>query len=69
MAHAFYKERIVHMLECLKDKVSQRCLRWATEAKKNKNNFTKVDISREFYQLFCENIVYILFGEDICDQI
>ena len=68
-AHAFYKERMIHMLECLKDKISARCEKWASEAELNKEGkFATVDISKAFYDLFCENIVFILFDEDICSK-
>lgn len=64
---------MVHMLETLKDKIGAQCAEWVEQAQRNKqegpgNQEVEVDISRAFYHLFCENIIFILFGEDICHE-
>ena len=66
-AHAFYKERMVHMLEVLKDKLDDDCKRWTAEIAASSDGTTVIDISDAFKVLFTKNIIHIAFGEDISD--
>lgn len=66
-AHAFYKERLVHMLEVLKDKTAAKCENWLTQMTPSHNS-TVIDISKVFSNLFARSIIHIAFGEDISDQ-
>ena len=50
-AHAFYKERIVHMLEVLKDKIEEDCERWAAEIVASPDASKVIDISKVFITL------------------
>ena len=67
-AHAFYKERLVHMLEVLKDKIEEDCQRWTAEIAASADGTAVIDISNVFKVLFTKNIIHIAFGEDISDQ-
>ena len=65
-AHAFYKERLVHMVEVLKDKLADSCFNWLDQIEKHGS--TEVDIAQVFDDLFTRNIIHIAFGEDISNQ-
>ena len=66
-AHAFYKERLVHMLEVLKEKVSDGCEKWTAQIAQSPDKNTVVDIAKVFFTIFARNIITISFGEDIYD--
>ena len=66
-AHAFYKERLIHMLEVFKDKTAAHCENWLQQMTPDENS-TVIDISKVFSNLFARNIIHIAFGEDISDQ-
>ena len=68
-AHAFYKERLVHMMEVLRTKIEDSCDKWLGEIRKSETQSTQIDISVEFEKLFASNLVHIAFGEDINDQL
>ena len=64
-AHAFYKERLVIMIETLKDKLEEDIKLWAQTAKSSYYKSKKVDFSVVWNELFTRNILHIAFGEDI----
>ena len=66
-AHAFYRERMVNMLEVLKGKVAQVCEKWTEEIRQNGDGkgFVTIDMAYEIRKLFARNIIHIAFGEDI----
>ena len=43
-SHAFYKDRMVHMLEVLKDKMNKNCQHWLSEIATSQTGKTEVDI-------------------------
>lgn len=51
-AHAFYKERLVHMLEILKDKIGADCERWSALIADSPDAQTTIDLSTVFNNLF-----------------
>jgi len=65
-SHAFYKERLVHMVEVLKDKLQDSCTNWLQEIERDGS--TEIDISVELRNIFTKNIIQIAFGEDISNQ-
>lgn len=65
-AHAFYKERLVHMIEVLKEKLHDQCSKWIAQIERD--GAVEVDISQEFNNIFTRNIIHIAFGEDVSDQ-
>ena len=66
-AHAFYRERMVNMLEVLKDKIGEACESWNLLIDKNGGEAT-IDIAHETRKLFARNIIHIAFGEDIEEE-
>lgn len=66
-AHAFYKDRLVHMLELLKDKIEEDCDRWTEQIDRSYYKKITVDFSKIFNELFAKNIIHISFGENISD--
>ena len=67
-AHAFYKERLVMMLEVLKDKVIESVDKFCQEIKDSNESFTIMDFEREFSEMLSRNIVHICFGVDLADK-
>lgn len=67
-SHAFYKDRMEHMLEVLKDKIEEDCLQWMAEIEASEEKQTTIDISKVFNRLYSRSIIHICFGEDISDQ-
>ena len=67
-AHAFYKERLVHMVEILKEKLEENCLTWIEEIKKSEGGYTEIDLPKVFRMMFTRNIIHISFGEDISQE-
>ena len=68
-AHAFYKERLVQMMEVLRGKLERSVEKWLAEIRNSDTASTKIDIAFEFERLFAENLIHISFGEDINDQL
>ena len=68
-AHAFYKDRLVHMLDIIKMKVTESITRWLEEIDKSSDGSTQIDITKEFEAIFAKNIIHISFGEDINDEL
>ena len=72
-AHAFYRERMVNMLEVLKEKIGEACDHWsqqiAAEAEtEGGEKSIVIDIAHEIRKIFARNIIHIAFGEDIEDE-
>ena len=67
-AHAFYKERLVIMIETLKDKLEEDCKLWTKQAKSHYYKSKEVDFSVVLNELFTRNILHIAFGEDISKE-
>lgn len=64
-AHAFYKERLVHMIEVLKDKLDESIKEWAQQIQKSQDGTTVIDIAKVYREIFTRNIIHIAFGEDV----
>ena len=65
-AHGFYKDRLKHMVEVLKEQVNTKVAIWKSEISKNGGS-TQIDIAYEFSDIFARNLIYICFGEDLAD--
>ena len=65
-AHAFYKDRLRHMLETLKETVQIEFTKW--DAKVKQNGSHEINMAKEFFDIFARNIIHICFGEDISDD-
>ena len=64
-AHAFYKDRLVNMMDCLKGKLAERCAAWIKTAEDEGK--VRIDIALEFEKIFAKNLIHIAFGEDISE--
>lgn len=64
-AHAFYKDRLVNMMDCLKGKLAERCAAWIKTAEDEGK--ARIDIALEFEKIFAKNLIHIAFGEDISE--
>ena len=51
-SHAFYKERLVHMMDVLKDTVLDEQRKWIKEIEDSPEGFTEVDLSKEVLKIF-----------------
>ena len=67
-AHAFYKERLVQMIEVLKDKVIESVDKFTKEIKDSNESFTIMDFEGEFSNMLSRNIIHICFGLDLVHE-
>ena len=67
-AHAFYKDRLVYMLETLKDKTSDTFVKWAENINKSKDKWHDINMATEFSEILARNIIHVSFGEDLSDE-
>ena len=67
-AHAFYKERLVMMLEVFKEKMADDCEAWSAKIAASYYKKTVINIASVFSKLFARNIIHIAFGEDISNE-
>ena len=68
-AHAFYKEKLVNMLEVMKNIVEKRFEELLGQIKTSPSQSHTVDISTLFLEIMSENIITVAFGEDINDEL
>ena len=66
-AHAFYKDRLVVMLETLKELTHMTFAKWMEEAKRKGHH--EVDMATEFSEILTRNIIHVSFGEDLSDNL
>ena len=67
-AHAFYKEKLVHMLENIKGIVEERFEQILEQIKASPSHSHTVDISTLFLDIMSRNIITVAFGEDVNDE-
>ena len=67
-AHGFYKDRLRHMLEVLKDQIGLKITQWKSEIAANPEGTTQINIAHEFSAIFSQNLMVICFGEDMSDH-
>ena len=65
-SHAFYKERLVHMIEVFKDKMELSCSKWQREIAEK--GHADIDLHQAFQNIFMRNLIHVAFGEDIYDR-
>ena len=68
-AHAFYKDKLVHMLDVMKDIVEKRFDHLLEQIKASPSQSYTVDISTLFLEIMSKNIITCAFGEDINDEL
>ena len=63
-AHAFYKDRLVHMLDALKDKVFDAQNEWLNQIKDSDTNSTTIDLSKDILKIFQKFLAHIIYGDE-----
>lgn len=64
-AHAFYKDKTVHMLDVLKMYIKRPQDKWLAEIEASPTASTKIDIGKEFLYIFQKFFLHIVFGADL----
>ena len=67
-SHAFYKDRLEHMLQTLKVKLMDTFNNWGTLITESKQGYHDIDMATEFSDVLARNIIHICFGEDLSDE-
>ena len=67
LGHAFYKEKLVPMLENLKYYVIEQQKKWLSEIKESKEDRTTIDLSRDILRIQQTFFSHIIFGTNIDD--
>ena len=68
-SHAFYKDRLEHMLETLKVKLIETFIGWNKLIKESENGSHEINMATEFSDILARNIIHICFGEDLSDEL
>lgn len=68
MSHAFYKDRLEHMLQTLKVKLMDMFVNWGNLISQSTDGFHDIDMATEFSDVLARNIIHICFGEDLSDE-
>ena len=67
-AHAFYKERLISMLDTLRVKLIETFAKWQEGIDSNSEKYFDINMATEFSDVLARNIIEISFGEDLSDQ-
>lgn len=67
-SHAFYKDRLHHMLEVLKGKINQRVDAWNNEIEASTTGSTNINMALVFEETFADNLIHIAFGESLAGE-
>ena len=67
-SHAFYKDRLINMLDTVKMKCEEYCEQYLAEIRASPNKETTVDFARLFERILARSIIHIMFGEDISNE-
>jgi len=68
VAHAFYKDRLVHMLDILKEQVSEVQADWVEQINASKDGSVEIDLSQDLHRLFQKFLTVIVLGEDVNNE-
>lgn len=67
-SHAFYKDKLIPMLDILKEQIMKRFHIWLKQIEDSPDGTARINMAREFSEIFSRNIITIALGEDISDQ-
>ena len=67
IAHTFFKDKLIVMLDKLKDYSMEQQKKWLEEIRASKDGSTKIDMSKEVLHLFQKFLMHIVFGKNIDD--
>ena len=68
-SHAFYKEKLLDMVEVMKEITATKFETWIEEIKNSQQKTHVVDTTTEFADIMARNIITIAFGEDVNDEL
>ena len=68
IAHTFFKDKLIVMLDKLKEYAQEQQQKWLNEIRSSKDGTTKIDISKEVLHIFQKFMMHIVFGKNIDDQ-
>ena len=68
-SHAFYKDRLEHMLDTLKVKLMAEFEEWNRQIDASSNKSFEINMAKEFNDILARNIIHICFGEDLADSV
>ena len=68
-SHAFYKDKLVGMVEVMKEILDKRFTLYIKEIEENEQKKHTIDISTEILDTMARNIITVAFGEDINDEL
>lgn len=64
---AFYKDKLVVMLEILKDQVMDLQDKWLAQIEQSREGSTQIDMSKEIMRMIQRFLMQILYGANIDD--
>lgn len=64
-AHAFYKDRLVHMLDNLKDKFLEATEKWSAEIDSSSTGTTQIELSKDIIRVMQKFLLQVFFGDDL----
>ena len=65
LAHAFYKDKLIPMLENLKHYTLVQQSKWLTQIEQSPDKTTKIDMSREMLRILQNFFSHIIFGTNV----
>lgn len=67
-SHAFYKDRLDNMMDCLKNIISEQVNLWNMKIGMSKSDRVFIDMANKMEKIFASNLIFITFGEDMADE-
>ena len=67
LAHAFFKDRLIVMMEKLKEYSNESHQKWLKEIRASSDGTTKIDISVEIAKIMQNFLMHIIFGRNVND--
>ena len=64
-SHAFYKDRMVNMLDTVKMKCEEYCEQFLKEIRESPNQETTIDFAKIYERILARSIIHIIIGEDV----
>lgn len=64
-AHAFYKDRLVHMLDTLKKRFTDAIEQWTAEIEASPTGSTQIELSKDIIKVMQRFLLEVFFGDDL----
>ena len=65
LGHAFYKDKLIVLLETLKDYMLKECDQWKAEIQASPNSTTTMDMSTKIVSILQEFLLHIMIGSNL----